>query len=280
MVKNEKDKEKLSLEDFLKSMNGTFGEGSLMVLGNENIQKVECNPIGVLSIDDALGGGLAKGRIIEIYGPESSGKAQPLNSKILTPRGFIKMGEVKLGQEICTPDGGISTVTGIFPQGKKDIYEVTFDDKSKVRCCKEHLWFVNTRHSEMGEVLSLEELMLSGITNEFGVRKFKVPVSNSVYFSPDSKLPLDPYLFGFLLGDGCNTRNSFSTADEDILNIIQEIIVTNNYDLKFKKLKDSKYDYGFSKLTTGRGKSITSRVLTELGLKDKGSHEKFIPIVL
>lgn len=74
MAKNEKEKEKLTLEDFLKSMNGTFGEGSLMVLGNENIQKVECNPIGVLSIDDALGGGLAKGRIIEIYGPESSGK--------------------------------------------------------------------------------------------------------------------------------------------------------------------------------------------------------------
>ena len=55
-------------------MNSSFGEGSVMILGNENVHAVECNPVGVFSIDDALGGGFAKGRIIEIYGPESSGK--------------------------------------------------------------------------------------------------------------------------------------------------------------------------------------------------------------
>lgn len=277
-MSGKKEKEgKLNLEDFLASMNSSFGEGSVMILGNENVHAVECNPVGVFSIDDALGGGFAKGRIIEIYGPESSGKAQPLYSNILTPKGFVKMGDVKLGQEICTPDGEVSTITGIFPQGKKGIYEVTFDDKSKVRCCKEHLWFVNTRYSDLGEVMSLEQIIKHGVSSEYGVRKFKVPTINPVKFSEESPLPLDPYLFGFLLGDGCNTRTSFSTADEEILTIIQNIIDDEDYNLKFKKLDGSKYDYGISKKIKGRGKNIVSKVLFDLYLKEKGSHEKFIP---
>lgn len=51
-----------------------FGKGSIMKLGEATHTKVECIPTGSLSLDLALGGGLPKGRIIEIYGPESSGK--------------------------------------------------------------------------------------------------------------------------------------------------------------------------------------------------------------
>ena len=52
-----------------------FGEGSLMKLGADNIKKIPAISTGALSIDLALGiGGVPKGRVIEIYGPESSGK--------------------------------------------------------------------------------------------------------------------------------------------------------------------------------------------------------------
>lgn len=51
-----------------------FGKGSIMHLEGDNRIDVECIPTGSLSLDIALGGGIPKGRIIEIYGPESSGK--------------------------------------------------------------------------------------------------------------------------------------------------------------------------------------------------------------
>jgi recombination protein RecA len=51
-----------------------FGKGSIMRLGDATRMKVETIPTGALTLDLALGGGIPKGRIIEIYGPESSGK--------------------------------------------------------------------------------------------------------------------------------------------------------------------------------------------------------------
>ncbi len=69
------DKEK-ALEAAIGQIEKKFGEGSIMKLGDNNVKyTVEVTPTGSLSLDVALGvGGIPKGRIIEVYGPESSGK--------------------------------------------------------------------------------------------------------------------------------------------------------------------------------------------------------------
>lgn len=58
----------------LETIEKQFGKGSIMKLGDAHKTNVETVPTGSLSLDIALGGGIPKGRIIEIYGPESSGK--------------------------------------------------------------------------------------------------------------------------------------------------------------------------------------------------------------
>lgn len=58
----------------LESIEKQFGKGSIMKLGDSYKVAVECIPTGSLSLDIALGGGIPKGRVVEIYGPESSGK--------------------------------------------------------------------------------------------------------------------------------------------------------------------------------------------------------------
>lgn len=58
----------------LETIEKQFGKGSIMKLGDARATKVECIPTGSLSLDIALGGGIPKGRVIEVYGPESSGK--------------------------------------------------------------------------------------------------------------------------------------------------------------------------------------------------------------
>ena len=58
----------------LETIEKQFGKGSIMKLGDSTHTAVETFPTGALSLDMALGGGIPKGRVIEIYGPESSGK--------------------------------------------------------------------------------------------------------------------------------------------------------------------------------------------------------------
>lgn len=67
------DKQK-ALNLVLTQIERNFGKGSIMRLGDASRMKVETIPTGALTLDLALGGGLPKGRVIEIYGPESSGK--------------------------------------------------------------------------------------------------------------------------------------------------------------------------------------------------------------
>ena len=72
---NEKEAKLKMLEDTISSIEKTYGKGSIMKLGDGVINPIEAISTGSISLDNALGiGGVPRGRIVEIYGPESSGK--------------------------------------------------------------------------------------------------------------------------------------------------------------------------------------------------------------
>ena len=74
-IENKKSMNETTIEDTLAQIKTKFGEESIMKLGEKPRVNVEAIPTGSLGLDVALGvGGLPRGRIIEIYGPESSGK--------------------------------------------------------------------------------------------------------------------------------------------------------------------------------------------------------------
>ena len=265
------------------NINKRFGKGTFFRPKDGTIEGVELLSTGSMKIDDALGGGVPFGRIIEIYGGESSGKAQPLYSKILTPDGFIEMRDVKKGTIVNTPCGDTTTVIGVYPQGVKKIYRITLDDKTTADCCEDHLWFVTQRgdnryKKELGQVLSVKELLESGLKHRSGQRKYKVPAISSQKFN-NSELPVDPYLMGILLGDGSFRRSNgikVSNTDEEILSAIKKICKRDFDNLKLSK-KRGFCDYGLIKIKRGHSKTVLYKEIEKMGLTGLYSYEKFIP---
>src|SRR5579863_5734175 len=84
-----------ALEVALLQIERQFGKGSVMRLGEETRVPVEVIPTGSIALDVALGlGGLPRGRIVEIYGPESSGKCLTADTYVWSDRGLETIGEV------------------------------------------------------------------------------------------------------------------------------------------------------------------------------------------
>ena len=106
------------------------------------------------------------------FGAPGTGKAQPLYSKVLTPAGFVEMGTIETGDKVISGTNNIATVLGVYPQGKKPIYEITLEDGSTCRCCDEHIWHVSLNH-ELPQNLTLREILTRNIETNIRIPKFE-----------------------------------------------------------------------------------------------------------
>lgn len=206
-----------------------------------------------------------------------AGKAQPLDALIYTPTGPIKMGDIKVGDTVCTPAGGVAAVIGVYPQGEKEIYEIGFNNGDSVRCCLNHLWEVDETSETYENKIVDTKYLIENLVCPSGKHKHSIKNPNPIHFTPQ-EVDIDPYLMGLLLGDGRFAKYmvGFSCAEGSILEWITENI-RPDYALRY----DSKYDYYISRREIkGNGKTnFYIDAIKKYGLHQKKSDTKFIPAI-
>jgi hypothetical protein len=226
------------------------------------------------------------------------GKAQPLYSKILTPNGWTRMGDINVGDYVIGRDGKSTKVTGVFPQGKRPIYTVKFNDNTQTLCDAEHLWAVNTINQRNRKTKKAGKIVYLEPDNTFKVMKtidminstkvwsgkrlnYKIPTVLPVEFNKKD-LTINPYLLGVILGDGCVTTNNqphFVTKDYDIISEVSKIY--NNISIT-EQTRDIEKDINGELVLVKRSLTKVSLLgikesLIKLNLYGTNSSTKFIP---
>jgi len=179
----------------------------------------------VKEIKEWYKGGRKTKQVFRLDGYAGTGKEQPLTASIQTPTGPIAMGDIRVGDVIFGSNGQHTTVTGVFPQGIKPVYRVTFRDKHYTECGIEHLWEVTTPQAQFAglpsKILSVREILSHGVIRNIGQYRYKIPLCAPVEY-PKQDLLIDPYTLGVLLGDAYLHTDGYvflssPSRDRDIL---------------------------------------------------------------
>ncbi|MGP4045280.1 helicase-related protein [Streptomyces sp. 2A115] len=214
-----------------------------------------------------------------LQGEVGSGKAQPLDSLVLTPMGFRRMGALQEGDEVVVPNGEIALIDGVFPQGERDVWRLVLSDGSSVECDDEHLWIVGTsrgwHRGQVPKVMTAREIRLDTFKAN-GSSKWYLPAATPVDLGQDVELPLDPYLFGLLLGDGSFRHDlRLSTIDDEIRDAAASAVAP---DCRLVPVKGSRCDYTIQlKQRSGGERNPVIQALRSLDLWGMTSHSTFIP---
>ena len=219
-----------------------------------------------------------------------TGKALENNSLVLTSNGFKKIKDLSLDDIIIGNDGKKHKILGIFPQGKKRVYEVHFTDGTVVECNDEHLWTYQTsndrfkerfRTTTLREIIDNQKITIFN-KNKSGKGKFTgyrrnifLPIPKPFEFD-EKELPIKPYTMGAMIGDGnisCKFSH-FTSEDEDVIEKINNELSEINCMLH----KISDYDYRIVRLDNQLSdKNMFDNIINYLGLRGKKSFEKEIP---
>ena len=213
------------------------------------------------------------------------GRAQPLDSLLMTPNGWRDMGEIKVGDFVIGSDGKPTEVIGVFPQGKKKVYRLTMTDGSSTVTCAEHLWQVKTledkRRNKPPLVLETQEMIGNFRRNH--QYRYELPLLSAPVEFSHQVVPIEPYSLGLLLGDGCisdKTSPSFTTADVELITSLQTGL--SGMELQFRR--KTTIDYVISNPLAGKGgnkfgmiRNPLRQELRRLQLAGTVSATKFIP---
>jgi len=148
------------------------------------------------------------------------GKVQPYTTKIHTPKGIVPLSEIKVGDAVCG-NGENGIVTGVYPHKDWSFCKVDFCDGTSTYAGLEHLWevYIKVSGTWQKRVLSTQEIIDYGlrVNRADGRNEWKVRVAIPKVQFEEKVLPIDPYLLGLFIGDGCITKGiRITTNDEEI----------------------------------------------------------------
>lgn len=216
---------------------------------------------------------IARGeRRISVRAGHGVGKALHIKEPVLTPHGWVPIGAMRVGDKVATVDGTFTDVIGVYPQGQRELYRVTLDDGCSVVVDKEHRWTTwtrkeraNKRPSQVRTTAEIAETLLHK-NGKTPALNHMIPTVEAIEH-PTALLPVEPYLLGVWLGDGC--CDGRITAGKDI---IQQVEAVGGQWLTQTKVKHS------DKVVIAGCEGLVSS-LRFLNLFGDRSHQKRIPRV-
>jgi hypothetical protein len=212
------------------------------------------------------------------------GKSGSVDSRLLTPDGWVRMGDIQLGDQVVGSDGRPHNVVGVYPQGEREVFKVSFSDGSSTECCDEHLWAVNSpvrkRRGNPPLIKQLSEIR-TRTRDAAGNACWYIPLTEAVQFERREPLPLDPWLLGTLIGDGSYTGSGVSFAKNDPVllehldSVLPEAVRRRTHPTRDRRpAKDHSLAVARS---AGRGENPLINALRDLGMWGQRSWEKRVP---
>lgn len=202
-----------------------------------------------------------------VLGTTGAGKAIPCSTPVHTQTGWKIAGNIRYGDMITTPFGETAKVTGVYPQGKRRIWKMTFEDGRISEIDGDHLWEIYNKHSnskpQIMTTKELYELKNKGL--------FSIIVSDAPE-KPAQNLVIPPYVMGTLLGNGCFNKISTSLTSEDseIVNRVRSEMASHGYDV----VQNDQNNYGIKRK---QAQIPFHHLINKLGLSEIESYSKFIP---
>lgn len=226
-------------------------------------------------LDDMVGT-LLPGDVYSIVGRIGKGKASTVDSKVLTTSGFVRMGDIKVGDELASVDGRPSKVTGVFPQGTIEAYRVTFADGRSAEVSGDHLWetFFNGGGWPGPKIETTLQVM-----NRLKTHRYSQNLSVRLFsgeFGTQVPSLFSPYLLGVLIGDGGMTKSTptLTNTDPQLLDRVRKELMFHG--LTLNQTKSDLITYYVTDVRYRPTNRVT-KWLRDLGLHGKKSDDKFIP---
>ena len=198
-----------------------------------------------------------------------------LNSTLIpTPGGYVKMGDIQVGNEVIGSNGKPTKVLNVYPQGELPVYKMTFSDKTYSICSADHLWNTMTlseKKQNEGFTTKTTEQIMQNVLNENNQKNHKMPVLSGPVQYSHQEVPFNPYLMGVLLGHGHigEKQTYVSNVDQELLDKVQEKLPDGHL-LTYK-------GQACYRLTSSRKQIGIKYSLKKLGLSGLKSLQKFVP---